>query len=377
MANVLIIPVDFYPNSTGFANATLNLVNAVKSYHPEINLFVYCDTLLKENKELEGITVIRRTHYRAKFAYKRYKEICKIVQHNNIDFILIETNTVFLLQNLLVRKYPEKVAVRIHSTADTETLIFRKGSFFSKLFLKSASDFMYKCNTVICTNSYHQEFIYKYFYRNNVYDMWSRTHFILPNTVPEIKTTRMSQEKMYFFALGKLSYDGYIQKGISDLIGACFILKQKGIDVPLKIVGDGEYYNVINKKINNLGLKDVHIIRKLQHHEVIDSLINSLAVILVSRYEGQSMFATEALSVGKPLIITNDNGMKDMVKDGINGLVVRTGNCLDLADKLEYFMHLSDDRITSMGVESKAIYENKFSPKVVADIFGSIVSYIK
>ena len=96
MANVLIIPVDFYPNSTGFANATLNLVNAVKEYHPEISLFVYCDTQLKDSdKELDGVKVYRHTHYRAKYAFSRYKEICSIVESENIDFILIETNTVF------------------------------------------------------------------------------------------------------------------------------------------------------------------------------------------------------------------------------------------------------------------------------------------
>lgn len=374
MSNVLIIPVDFYPNSTGFANATLNLVNAVKKYHPEINLFVYCDTQLKDGeKEIDGIKVYRHSHYRAKYAYSRYKEICQIVDNENIDFILIETNTVFFLQNLLVRKYPEKVAVRIHSTADTETLLFRKGGLASRVFLQSARDFMSRCKIILCTNTYHQGFIYKYFYNNNVYDMWERSHFILPNTVPSVKYDSAKSIEPYFFALGKLSYDGYIQKGISDIIGAFYILKQKGVELPLEIVGDGDYYEVIEKLKNKLGLDRIKLTRKLPHDAVIEHVSNSIAVLLTSRYEGQSMFATEALSAGKPIIITNDNGMKDMIVDGYNGFTVKTGDSLDIAEKILKFSKLTEEQKQALGSNSKHIYEEKFSPKEVANIFASIV----
>lgn len=377
MANVLLIPVDFYPNSTGFANATLNLVNAITEYHPEINVTVYADVLLGNQEEVKGINVIRKSKFRAFSSYSRYKEICKIVEGNDIDFILIETNTVFFLQNLLVKRFPDKVAVRIHSTADTETLLFRKNTLVSRIFKKSAFDFMKNCRYILCTNTYHQGFIYDNFYNKNVYTMWEKSHFLLPNTVPAVVLDNKPQVGNYFFALGKLSYDGYIQKGISDLINACYLLKKKGIDVPLEIVGDGECYELIKKQIEHFGLTKVRLIKKMQHNEVIDHICNSRAVLLVSRYEGQSMFATEALSVAKPLIITRDNGMKDMLKDGRNGFLVDTGNCIDIADKIEHFLHLSDDEVVLMGQKSLEIYNQHFSPKRISDLMSLILSFVK
>lgn len=376
MSNVLIIPVDFYPNSTGFANASLNLVEAVKKYNPEINIYVYADVLIKEGQqEIEGVKVYRNTRYRVNAFYSRYKELCDIIDNNNIDFVLFETNTFYILQNLLANRYPNKVAVRIHSTADTETMVFRKPSLKGRFLRYTAKKFMKQCNTVLCTNSYHQKFIYKYFYDDNVYTMWDRSHFILPNTVPPVLPVDENREEPYIFALGKLSYDGYIQKGISDLLSACFILKQRGIDVPLEIVGDGNYYDKIAGLVSRFGLSKVRLIKSLKHDEVIEHVNNSCAVILVSRYEGQSMFATEAIASAKPVIFTNDNGMSDLIKDGINGYVVKTGDCLDIAEKIELILKQSREKLLSMGLNSKDIYDKHYSPEAVSNIFSSIIEF--
>ena len=48
---ILFVTPDFYPNSTGFANAALNLINAIKIHSSSTNeLYVFTDKPLGENR---------------------------------------------------------------------------------------------------------------------------------------------------------------------------------------------------------------------------------------------------------------------------------------------------------------------------------------
>lgn len=373
--NILIIAPDFYPNSTGFANATMNLIHAVRKYDNTMNFYVYTNIALNDNPEYEEAIVFRSKNGHIIKASKQYKEICDIVDKNKIDFILFETNIFVFLQDKVLKRYPNKVAVRIHSTADTEVMVFKNkiSGIKERIVMNSAIKFMKNCNTIICTNSYHQKFVFKEFYNDNPYIMWKKKHYLLPNTV-QINSCESVQGD-YILTLGKMSYDGYLQKGISDLISALYFLKTKGIFVKTKIIGDGPYLTKFLDIIEKLGLKEyVELINKLSHNEVIEYIKKSKAVCLVSRYEGQSMFATESLACGKPLVLTTDNGMKDMLIDGYNGYAVETGNAMDIANNIEKIIKMKKEELCVMGNNSRNIFEDKFSEKSVYDQFKFIIN---
>ena len=88
------------------------------------------------------------------------------------------------------------------------------------------------------------------------------------------------------------------------------------------------------------------------------------------------MFITESLALGKPLVITKNNGMEHMVEEGVNGFLVETGDYKAAADILKNVMSMSFEEINEMGIASKKKYDNNYSSKAVCDQFKDIVNMI-
>ena len=61
---------------------------------------------------------------------------------------------------------------------------------------------------------------------------------------------------------------------------------------------------------------------------------NALATVVCSRWENFANTATEALSLGCPLVVTNAGGLPEIVQDGRNGLWCCPGDAKDLAAQL-------------------------------------------
>ena len=143
------------------------------------------------------------------------------------------------------------------------------------------------------------------------------------------------------------------------------------------VIGDGEMRERIDSYIKKLRIEPyIQIIPKASHEEVFGYISKSKAVVLLSRYEGQSMFITESLALGKPLVITKNNGMEHMVEEGVNGFLVETGDYKAAADILKNVMSISIEEINEMGIASKKKYDNNYSSKAVCDQFKDIVNMI-
>ena len=391
MSNIMIIPADYYPMNTGFSNATVNLVKTVSQYCREIETHIFTDVELKSNPEINYGHTYRYNNigknnllYLIVNAYRKLKIIKKYVKNNHIDIILLETNTFPILQNLLLKEYPNKVAVRIHSTADTEVVVFSENkSIGSRIVKLSIVKFMKKVRYILSTNAYYIDFVKKHFLRDNVYNVWNdKQYFILPNTCTDIP--KISGEpnygENYILTLGKMSQNGYVQKGLQDVIKAIYVMKTTD-SIPtgfrLILIGNGIMREKLYAYARTLNVENyIQFINEASHDVVMQITKYSRAVILLSRYEGQSMFITEALALGKPLIVTSKNGMEEMITDHRNGLVVNAGNYIEAAECIKRIYNLDNDTITEWGNASKDIFEARFSPEVTSATFSSIVNMI-
>lgn len=387
MKKILFITPDFYPNSTGFANAALNLIESITEYGKEqYKLWVFTDVELKECNEIADIEVVR---YKNKlpvnrFTYKyneliKAKYLKKIIDENSIDIIFFETNTFCFLQNYILEEYKDKVVVRIHSTADTEVPVFGNNtSYIAKRCNKTVYDFMLKVNHILSTSNYYIDFVRRHFLENNVYKVWNnKSYGLLYNTAGDIKCQNPPVATNVFMTMGKMSQNGVTQKGIEDLLNAIYLVKKRNKlpeDFKLIIVGTGECVDRIINLISILNIKNyIKLIEKATHDEVYKLMTHSKAIILLSRYEGQSMFITEALANGKPIIVTDNNGMQDMIKDGFNGRLVCTGSVENAADVLSEFFSYPLAQIEKMGVNSNLIYEQQYTRKAVFEQFDDYV----
>ena len=86
------------------------------------------------------------------------------------------------------------------------------------------------------------------------------------------------------------------------------------------------------------------------------------------------MFITESLALGKPVILSDNNGMEDMIVDGLNGYVTKTGDAVEAAKVIKKLMSLDEKALTKMGEESRKIYEDLFSASAVYKQFDDLMT---
>lgn len=389
---IMFVVPDFYPNSTGFANASRNLVESIIRYGSDkFEVFVFTDKPLLNNKELKGLVVYRynktftlenRMTYRY-FFNKRYKFFKNIIIKNNIDIIFFETNTFPFFQEKALEDFAKKVYVRIHSTADTEVPVFSlPKNNYEKKRKKCIYTFMQNVNNIVSTSSYYLDFVKHYYMYDNVYSMWNgKSYGLLFNTAGIDSSPVKVVNNHHFLTMGKMSENGLTQKGLLDLIKAVFILfSQKALpsDFKLIIIGNGTQFPVVANLIKELSIdKYVEIIKQATHEEVFAFMKSVRSIILLSRYEGQSMFITESIALGKPLILSDNNGMQDMLLDGVNGLSVKTGDYYDAADKILKMLSFNDIELEEMCKNSSELYSKKYSGKAVYQQFEDLLRFTK
>lgn len=387
--NVLFIVPDFYPNSTGFSNASQGLINAIHQYGSnKYKVFVYTSVPLVNEVEYKNAFVTRHPYKKhifenrftvKLFARKRYQVFKKFVIDNKIDILFFETNTFSYLQNWALRDFGSKVVVRIHSTADTEVPVFDlSNSDYSRENRKNIFNFMQNIKNIVSTSTYYLDFVKHHYLKDNVYRIWNnKSYSVLYNTVSETTEIPTIVSKNSFLTMGKMSDNGLTQKGMLDLIEAVYILKNEGTlpeDFIINIIGDGIKLPVLQKYIECFGVGSyINIIKKASHEEVFEIMKNVKAIILLSRYEGQSMFITESISNGKPLIISDNNGMQDMIIDSWNGFVTKTGNPNDAAKQIKKMINASKEDLQKFSDNSLELFNKKFSSESVYKQFDSLI----
>ena len=182
---------------------------------------------------------------------------------------------------------------------------------------------------------------------------------VIPNAVDDSRIAKSSDLtefpvkrswKRTIITMGRL-VDG---KGHSLLINSLKPLLDKYPDWGLEIIGDGP----LRSELINL-VQELDLIGKVKLHgrleEPFDLIRTADIFVFPSLSEGFPNALLEAMSLGLPCISFNcDFGPSELIKHGHNGLLVETGNALELASTIERCMQ--DESIRScLGVEAKKI----------------------
>lgn len=81
--------------------------------------------------------------------------------------------------------------------------------------------------------------------------------------------------------------------------------------------------------------------------------------------EGMSNVLLESAACGRPIITTRRAGCREIVDDGINGLLINERDSQDLIDKIEKFLKLSWEEKKAMGLAGRAKVEREFDRNIV------------
>ena len=145
------------------------------------------------------------------------------------------------------------------------------------------------------------------------------------------------------------------QKGQLLLIEAMALLAKRDVRPTLLFAGDGGMRPEIERAIANHGLGDTVRIGGLMTGEQIRTeLSRSAAMVLPSFAEGLPVVIMEAMALGCPPISTLIAGIPELVRDGIDGILVPAGDVQALTDAIERFLALPEEVVETMREQGRA-----------------------
>jgi len=146
----------------------------------------------------------------------------------------------------------------------------------------------------------------------------------------------------------KILYVGAVNqnKGVDILLSAVKLLKSKGYQVRLRIVGRIEgKKNWFLKMVDSLSLNNyVDLVGYLSWEKVIYEYNKNDIFVLPSRCEGIPNVILEAMARGIPVIATDVGDISSLVIHLINGILVKSTSPISLAKALEYLINHYDVR---------------------------------
>lgn len=98
------------------------------------------------------------------------------------------------------------------------------------------------------------------------------------------------------------------------------LLKKKGRSFRHMIIGDGPEKKNLMRQIEELGLtENIIFIGNVDNQEIKNYQAAADAFLFTSKSETQGIVLLEAMAVGNPVVAVEASGVRDVVKDGVNG----------------------------------------------------------
>ena len=167
----------------------------------------------------------------------------------------------------------------------------------------------------------------------------------------------------------------YPVKKQDDLIRACRLLKDRGLDFQCLLIGEGGERPNLEKLIQELGLTDTcRLLGARTHEELVPYYQQAKVFALTSVSEGMGNVLKEALSCGLPAVGPRVGGIPEVLRDGETGYLFEAGRVEELADKI-YSLWNDLPQRTRFAHNGRALIENEFhhlrqTEKLVAILKG-------
>jgi glycosyltransferase involved in cell wall biosynthesis len=173
------------------------------------------------------------------------------------------------------------------------------------------------------------------------------------------------------------------KKGFVTLIKSCLELHLAGIDFRCEVVGYGEDHEKLQRLIDSYGLQSVICLTgKMTHTELIERYRRATLFVLPSQIaedgdrDGIPNVLLEAMAMELPVVSTAVSGIPEVIKHGINGLLVPPQDVSELTRAIVAV--LGDPELCArMGKAGREVVETMFCNErnllLLRDLFGSVL----
>ena len=153
-------------------------------------------------------------------------------------------------------------------------------------------------------------------------------------------------------------------KGQGELVEACGKLKEKyGTEFKLTLIGNErtEYKNTVDALIKNYSLQK-NVVIAGRRSDVNDILKETDITFVCSRAEAFGRVTIEAMMAGSFVIGANTAGTKELINDGVDGILYTSGDTDDLCEKIHTAL-INPDETKTMAQNGNLKAVEQFSAK--------------
>lgn len=149
-------------------------------------------------------------------------------------------------------------------------------------------------------------------------------------------------------------------KGVQDAIYAFPRIKQEVKNAKLLIVGDGNYRIHLESIVPAVNGEDIIFLGELSQKDV-SSIYNITDMIINPSYSESliSYSVCEAGAIGVPSLSTDVGGAREIIKEGISGLLFQPKNTVELSDKAQKLL-LNPELRRNIGENIQQIIVNNY-----------------
>lgn len=172
---------------------------------------------------------------------------------------------------------------------------------------------------------------------------------VIPNALPvyPAQVAVAKQEFRRVISVGRLNR----QKGHDLLLQAWQEVEQQHPDWHLDIYGDGNDRQMLNDLIRKLNIKNVRV--NDSQSDIYSEYMRSDFLVCSSRWESFGLILIESMSCGVPVVSFDcDNGPRNIISDGRNGLLARAGDVAHLAERMNWMIEHPEQR-AQMATEAR------------------------
>lgn len=177
-----------------------------------------------------------------------------------------------------------------------------------------------------------------------------------------------------FLLIGRLLWD----KGVGEFVQAARLLRGRGLNVRFQLLG---FLDVKNPSAVAREQVDAWCAEGLVEYlgttdDVRPYIAAADCIVLPSYREGVSRTLLEAAACGRPIVTTDTPGCRDVVDDGVTGLLCRVRDADDLAAKMAQMVDLGAAAREPMGKMGRAKVEREFDEQLVVKLYLNAIEKV-
>lgn len=190
--------------------------------------------------------------------------------------------------------------------------------------------------------------------------------FVLPNPVRndlfDVKKEN-KEKKLIIASAGRLNR----QKNFFMLIDSVEKLTNKHSNIELRIYGDGELLEDLQKYIDGKNLSEY--VKLMGRTNDMNGMFSTIDLyVLSSDFEGMPNSLMEAMAAGVPCVSTDcPTGPSDLIQSGKNGLLVPVNDSETMADAIERMLFELDRK--ALAQCGRNFVKANYSPEIIAEKF--------